>query len=71
MPATTATTKLPASADAVTEQGLRRLAAAVLVTKEGRPWNALKTALVWMRVSIGIIRDDSETYSPYAFSPLP
>ena len=33
--------------------------------------SVLKTALVWMRVSIGIIRDDSETYSPYAFSPLP
>ena len=32
--------------------------------------SVLKTALVWMRVSIGIIRDDSETYSPYAFSPL-
>ena len=30
--------------------------------------SVLKTALVWMRVSIGIIRDDSETYSPYAFT---
>jgi hypothetical protein len=38
--ASTTATIVPAATDAVTEQGLRRLAAAVLVTKEGRPWSA-------------------------------
>ena len=33
--------------------------------------SVLKTALVWIRVSIGIRRDGSETYSPYAPSPFP